>query len=250
MNEFTITFDIDWAPDFAIEAAAKTLVDSRVKATWFVTHLSPAIENLRNYPELFELGIHPNFLPGSTHGNTPGQVLKHLQAIVPEAVSVRTHSLVQSGPLLQMILESKLKTDVSLFLPGMEFIQPFEFHFKGKTLFRIPYFWSDDYEMEKISPCWQLSPLEQVKGLKVMNFHPMNIYLNVTDPEIYTDLKTRAPSLAELPVSVGESFVKKGEGPETMFKQVVDYLAKAGESFSIYDIYTMRAKGNSEHESS
>jgi hypothetical protein len=245
INRSLITLDVDWAPDFAIEAVAKTLIDGRVKATWFVTHLSPAIENLRNFPELFELGIHPNFLPESTHGNTPRQVLEHLQAIVPEAVSVRTHSLVQSGPLLQMIIESNLKTDVSLFLPGMEYIQPFEFHLKGKNLFRIPYFWSDDYEMGQISPCWQLSPLKQVKGLKVMNFHPINIYLNVTNPEIYTDLKTSVPSLAELTASVGESFVEKGEGPGTMFKQVVDYLARAGDSFCICDIYTMRAKGYS-----
>lgn len=248
MNEFAITFDIDWAPDFAIEAAARTLIDRRVKATWFVTHISPAIESLRNVPELFELGIHPNFLPGSTHGKTPAQVLKNLQAIVPEATCIRTHSLVQSGPLLQMIIESSLKTDVSLFLPGMAYIQPFEFRLKGKILFRIPYFWSDDYEMEQISPCWHLSPLMKVKGLKVMNFHPINIYLNATNPEIYANLKTLAPSLSELPTSVGESFVKKGEGPGTIFNQVVDYLATAGESFCVHNIYTTKAKGDSLHE--
>src|SRR5207244_3974947 len=80
---------------------AEQLMASQVRATWFVTHMSPAISRLRRNPELFELGIHPNFLPGSTHGDTPDAVLRHCRALVPDAVSMRTHCLVQSTLLLE-----------------------------------------------------------------------------------------------------------------------------------------------------
>src|SRR5215467_8520985 len=95
-----LTFDIDWAPDFMIDHVAGILVEARVRATWFVTHSSDAIDRLREHPDLFELGIHPNFLPGSSHGSSPQEVLQTCMTIVPEAQSFRTHSLVQSTPLL------------------------------------------------------------------------------------------------------------------------------------------------------
>ena len=249
MNEFAITFDIDWAPDFAIEALARTLVERRVKATWFVTHMSPAIESLRDVPELFELGIHPNFLPGSTHGKTPTEILANLQAMVPEATCVRTHSLVQSGPLLQMMIESSLKTDVSLFVPGMAGIQPFEFRLKGKSLLRVPYFWSDDYEMEQIIPCWDLNAVLKVQGLKVMNFHPINTYLNMTNPQAYDNLKQFISDLSQLPASVGESFMEEGEGPRAMFDRVVNYVAATGKSLCVRDVYTIKGGGKCVDES-
>ena len=84
-----LSFDIDWAPDFAIDAVAQKLISRSVKATWFVTHLSPAISRLAERPDLFELGIHPNFLPGSDHGGSPAEVLAFMNTLVPNAVSVR-----------------------------------------------------------------------------------------------------------------------------------------------------------------
>ena len=61
LNDFLITVDIDWAPDIAIAATAKYLIENEVKATWFITHASPEVERLKEYPQLFELGVHPNF---------------------------------------------------------------------------------------------------------------------------------------------------------------------------------------------
>src|SRR4028119_935918 len=90
-----ITLDVDWAPDFVIDSVAETLRRARVKCTWFVTHPSPAVDRLRRHPELFELGVHPNFLPGSTQGATAADVLNYCRRLVPDARSMRTHSLVQ-----------------------------------------------------------------------------------------------------------------------------------------------------------
>src|ERR1035441_3475149 len=86
MHDIAISMDVDWAPDFAIDFVAERLIASRVRATWFVTHRSPAIERLRQHRDLFELGIHPNFLPGSSHGDSPAAVLQHCMGLVQDAV--------------------------------------------------------------------------------------------------------------------------------------------------------------------
>ena len=54
-----ITFDVDWAPDCAIDFVVDALCKFNVKSTWFITHMSPAIERLMTMPTLFEIGIHP-----------------------------------------------------------------------------------------------------------------------------------------------------------------------------------------------
>ena len=48
-----ITLDIDWSPDFIIRNVSKVLRKNNVKATWFVTHESPVLDELREN-KLFE----------------------------------------------------------------------------------------------------------------------------------------------------------------------------------------------------
>ena len=73
-----ITFDIDWAPDFMIQNIMDQLEAAGVKSTWFITNDTPALERMRQFPDLYELGIHPNFLPGSSHGSSVDEVLNNL----------------------------------------------------------------------------------------------------------------------------------------------------------------------------
>ncbi|HYO92547.1 MAG TPA: hypothetical protein VEQ40_12960, partial [Pyrinomonadaceae bacterium] len=164
-----LTFDVDWAPDFAIDFVIDRLLEARVRATWFITHQSPALERLREHQELFELGIHPNFLTGSTHGETYADVLQHCMTMVPEAVSMRSHSLVQSSVLLNQVLaETPIKTDVSLFLQHARSLHAVEHRWGGRSLWRLPYFWEDDFEMEREQPCWRLQEMLAVgEGLKI-----------------------------------------------------------------------------------
>ena len=237
LDHFVITFDIDWAPDFVIDSVASMLRLRGIRATWFVTHQCSALDRLRKEEGLFELGLHPNFLAGSTQGDTPEKVLAHLQSIVPEAISLRTHALVQSGPLLQMVMRAGLKVDVSLFLPSMSNIQPLEFRIDGRTLLRIPYFWSDDYEMEKAMPCWHLLPLLKVKGLKVMNFHPLLVFLNGSDIKPYQAIKQKVPILDALTAKTAEDFFQPGDGTQTFFHELIDHVTTVGESLRIQDIF-------------
>jgi hypothetical protein len=239
MDDVVLTIDIDWAPDFAIDFVADQLISRQVRATWFVTHMSPAVARLKQHPNLFELGIHPNFLSGSTHGDTPDAVLRHCMALVPDASSVRTHLLVQSTLLLrQFLAQTKITTDVSLFLPGAPCICPVEWFSQRRTLLRIPYFWADDFEMERNMPSWRLaSHLGAGEGLKVFAFHPIHVYLNSADIEVYQSLKQRVPKISEASPATLNAYVQTGEGTYALFQEVIAYLAAHGRSVCIRDIH-------------
>lgn len=76
-EDYLLTIDIDWVLCWMIDYLAKQLIKRRVKATWYVTHNSPAIKAIQQRNDLFEIGIHPNCLAGSTHGSNEDDILKH-----------------------------------------------------------------------------------------------------------------------------------------------------------------------------
>jgi len=231
-----ITLDLDWAPDFMIDAAAQTLLDRGVKATWFVTHASPAVERLREHPELFELGIHPNFLPGSSHGATPEEVVAHCAALVPEARAVRTHCLLQSTPLHDVLLRgSDVAVDVSLFLPGAVGVEPVVQWSPGGRLLRLPYVWQDNMEMYSPQPNWDTKAVLDAPGLRIFDFHPVHIWLNSASFAPYERLKATGP-LEAVDEADAIAFRHHGEGTCHAFTELADALAHAGGGARIGDL--------------
>ena len=236
MNSVLLTIDVDWAPDFVIDFVAQHLVESRVRATWFITHQSPAVERLRRHPELFELGIHPNFLPGSSHGRTTAEVLVHCMGLVPDAKSMRTHALVQSTPLLTCVLnETPIAYDLSLYLPRAFWARPVEYSVGDRLLVRIPYVWEDDFEMAMPDPDWTLPSIcDDGERLTVLDFHPIHIYLNSETMAPYAELKQRHRSLSTIKQEAIDPFVTEGEGTRAAFGRAIARLSGAGERVSEY----------------
>jgi hypothetical protein len=236
MSEVVITLDIDWAPDFAIDAVAKVLRDAGVASTWFVTHTSPAVEQLRVDRDLFELGIHPNFLSGSDHGSTTEEVLRHCMKLVPEARSVRTHALVQSHLILEaIVVETPVRVDLSIFLPGMAHIAPVSYAVHDDDLLRIAYYWEDDDQTLQPDPVWSFERHWRVEGIRVLDFHPMHVYLNSKDRSAYESVKELMP-LRDLAPDDVAPFVNHGQGARTVFEEVVERLATGGESLRVRDL--------------
>ncbi len=236
MSRFAITLDVDWAPDFMIDAAAEALLVREVKATWFVTHASPAVQRLRERPDLFELGMHPNFLAGSSHGATPAEVVAHCAALVPEARAVRTHCLLQSTPLHDELLRgSAVEVDVSLLLPHARDVAPVVQWSPAGRLLRIPYVWQDNMEMYSPEPQWEMAPLLDAPGLRVFDFHPVHVWLNSRDIEPYERLKAQGP-LAEA-TEQGAAGLRNGSyGAMTAFLDLADRLAADGGGARIRDL--------------
>jgi polysaccharide deactylase WbmS-like protein len=219
-TDCVLSLDLDWAPDAAIDAVAQILVESSVPATWLVTHASPAVDRLREHGDLFELGIHPNFLPGSTHGSATADVLDHCMALVPDAVSMRTHALVQSTPILSEVLErTPIRVDLSVFLPRAGGVSPVEYRWRDRSLVRLPYVWEDDVELENGTLNGGFDSILRASGLKVFDFHPVHVFLNSTSMAAYRRVSGTLPDADLAP------HVEEGRGVGVVFRELVAALA-------------------------
>ena len=63
---FCLTSDIDWASDASVRFFHESIYNADFPISYFLTHDSEYLSTLRNHE--VEFGIHPNFLPGSSHG--------------------------------------------------------------------------------------------------------------------------------------------------------------------------------------
>ncbi len=224
-----LTLDVDWAPDWAIDRVAGILVAHRTRATWFATHRSDAVDRLSSHGELFEVGIHPNLAPGSTHGAGEDEVLGHLRGAFPEAVSMRTHGLRQSSDFLVKANKTYgIEIDVSLFLPRCRHLAAHRIHWFGARLWRLPYFWEDDSEMFEADPLWRLSAGRLPgPGLQIFNFHPIHVVLNTESFPRYQALKQQRP-LAEWDRDFIEEHKNPGRGSGTAFLELAKALSGRG----------------------
>ena len=93
-KRYALTFDIDWAPDYMILHCLELIESAGYKATFFATHSTPLNKEIVDRGH--NLGIHPNFLPGSSQGSNVEEVISECLNYAPNAWCMRTHSLVQS----------------------------------------------------------------------------------------------------------------------------------------------------------
>jgi len=224
---YALTLDVDWASDDVIDDVAAILVEKRVRATWNVTHASRAVERLAARPDLFELGLHPNFSEGSTQGGAPDAVLRSLRTIAPDAVTLRTHKLIQSTPLLALAAERfGVRYDLSLLLYRTANIAPHALWFEsGARLIRLPYFWEDDSEMHVPGPCFDLEDAGfHPPGLKIFNFHPVHVALNASSMTPYHALTKRVPVTKATRNDV-RPFIEEGQGAGSLFRALVAFIA-------------------------
>lgn len=218
---------MDWAPDFAIEYTADVLRSHAIPSTWFVTHASRAIDHLRAAPDLFELAIHPNFLPGSSHGTGIDEVIEHCLELVPDACSCRTHALFQSAPVLDALISHGIKVDVSLLLPDADHLESVTYYSKSGQLVRIPYYREDCCDLHRPEPCWECDPgIISLPGLKVFSFHPIHVFLNSASMVSYNQLKQSCGSLSATSESDATQLIAAGRGTGTYFKDLVDHISR------------------------
>ena len=200
-----VTFDLDWACDSVLADTIDLVEDADVAATWFVTHDTSLLARLRANPK-FELGVHPNFnwlLQGdSRNGANAREVLQRLMTLVPEAKSVRSHSMTQSSQLLQLFAEAGLTHDVNHFIPaslGVDFA-PWTL-WNGMT--RVPYFWEDDvYCICQAAgipePTAGSAAVHGGRGLKVFDIHPIHVFLNTEHLDRYERTRSLHQNPTEL----------------------------------------------------
>ncbi|VVN23560.1 polysaccharide deacetylase WbmS family protein [Pseudomonas fluorescens] len=226
----SITFDIDWAPEWAVADCADICRKAGVKATFFATHPDDILKDLLA-SKSFEVGIHPNFLPNSSQGKATEEVIEYILSIVPHAKSMRTHALVQSSQILANIVKNtEIETDVSLLLPFHKNLAPTRLYFEsgGRPLIRLPYYWEDDVSANWPGWSWS-SPIEHDQdGLRIYDFHPIHVALNMSTMQDYDRLKSglNGRPLTSLTRAECKTFVRQGEGTRTYIERLVSSVAE------------------------
>lgn len=176
-----LTFDIDWANEQQINFLIDMLIENKIKATFFLTHHSDAVQRIIDRKELFEVGIHPNFLENSTHGKNFDEVINYFKNWIPDPIGVRSHGLYNTSLYFIKIMEKypSIQYDVSTYLPYADNIKPCRFEYEEKSIYKLAFNWEDDLEFAVKRPVWHMNNLlEEISGPVILNFHPVHIFYN------------------------------------------------------------------------
>lgn len=190
-DKIFLTFDLDWCSDEVLSYNLDIIEEYNITATFFITHETKLLKRMRKNPNI-ELGIHPNFnflLSGDfRQGKNIEEIVEYYKSMVPDALSVRSHSMTQSSIILDCFEKFSLTHDSNTFIPfssGM--INTPYFHWT-KKLTKIPYFWEDDvhclYDWK-----WDVNNFIQYKGIRVFDFHPIHVFLNTERLDRYENAR-------------------------------------------------------------
>ena len=222
------TTDIEWAPEWAIRDLFTLADEHGVPLTPFLTHRSEYLASrfgMRDVVSRGDVGLHPNFLPGSTHGATVDEVITSTKAIWPDAVSFRSHCFYDDTRMIRRMAESGFRYDSNLFA----FLQPMlaPLLTVAQTV-RLPVFWEDDVHSGHGLP-WDVDGLRAAfegPGLKIVNVHPLRVALNVPSEE-FAESHKRLGAAADVDA---RSERHPGRGTRTFLEDLFAHATGGGRS--------------------
>jgi hypothetical protein len=237
---FCFTSDFDWASDFCLDDLVGFLAKHEIVPTVFGTHRSEALE--RHVAEgAAEVGLHPNFLPGSSHGESEAAVIDHVQALFPRARAFRSHCFVDSTHIARQMVARGIAYDSNLCLYLQPELVPLR-HVTG--LVRFPVFWEDDCHWDLTGGDWDIDRYVDrflTPGLKIINVHPFPFAANVTSSEHYLRAK---PHITTLSAADVDAVRHPGAGTRTFVTALIEALADRRAHFhTLKEIYTMTTAG-------
>jgi hypothetical protein len=222
LKHIGLTFDLDWAPDFVIKDVFDHLDKLNLPATVFCTHPSPLLQE--NGYSRIERALHPNFSSNSTQGQTPDEVMNYLKRFYSEGIGVRSHSLTFTASHWNLFQRHGIKYESNLMLSYQPNARPY-YHHKG--ILRIPFFWADDNHV-LYRKGFNVDEMRlHLPGLKVVIFHPMNIYLNLGhDLEPMNRVKALGIPFPELTEGQIRPMVREGPGIKELFQRFLSFVAE------------------------
>ncbi|MFN9279795.1 MAG: hypothetical protein ACK6DW_08660 [Betaproteobacteria bacterium] len=221
LRTVVLTTDIDWAPDYATEAVLDLVAQAGMKITAYATHDSTLLKASTSF---VEIGLHPdNTRPDPVHRFA--QKLPDLMEIFPDAVGLRCHRNFFGQNISDLAKACGLTYDLSTFLWRQPFAQAYV-DYNG--LVKMSYVWEDGIHVDVGEPL-ELSriPLDS-PGLKVLNVHPMLIYLNAQDDHLRRRLTKGIADLTTVPRSHFESHLHSGYGLRDLYRDLLAELKRRG----------------------
>jgi hypothetical protein len=214
---FCFTSDTDWAPESMIADCFALFRRAGVPFTPFLTHRSEAVAHAFRGREA-DVGLHPNFNPGSTHGKTIDAVVDHVSALWPQASAFRSHGYQDSSLIAHTLYQRGLRYDSNLCLHLQSHLVPLR-HWTGLT--RFPVF-LDDSVIAFRGEGWDLKAFVdklRTPGLKIFNFHPVHVCLNTPVYSYYEERRS-------LVTDDWKKLVYGGSGVRTLFEQLLAFVAR------------------------
>jgi hypothetical protein len=225
-GRFLLTGDLDWASEHCIRSYIDHAASHGIVPTLFVTHRSAAIEQAAAAGKV-HLGIHPNFLPDSTHGATVEHVLDHVFDLVPEPVAARSHCFFDSSEVASALARRGITVDSNICCHLQEGL-PVLHHWNGVR--RLPVFFEDDVHWEQ-GGSWEFARYRAAfssPGLKVLNFHPFMWTLNAPDAQFHAAHRRHIPTLTE---REAEAMRFRGPGSATFLDEIIQWVRQTGGEF-------------------
>ena len=224
--DFVLTADIDWASEHCIEHFLGIADRFSLKPTLFVTHESAAIRKAERDGRA-ELAIHPNFLAGSSHGATPDVVIDHVLNLVPDALAVRYHRYFGAPKAEDALAERGLRYDSNVCQHLQPGLLPERL---ASGLLRLPVFFEDDVHWDR-GLSWDFPTHAAAffsPGLKILNFHPFFVALNVPSASFYGRQKQHITTLT---AQQAELLRHPGAGTEAFLVMCLEAILAAGHRF-------------------
>lgn len=223
---FCFTSDIDWASEAVLKIFADKLQALPLKLTLFMTHPSVVIDEWAKKSAI-NLGIHPNFLPDSSHGSSYKSVIDTCMSIVPEARGFRSHRLFDVTDITHILKNEYDMLYVSNLGTVMQsHIYPM-LHESG--LVHFPIFFEDGTHLsnELDLNIFNYAHLLDSPGIKVISFHPMNFVFNSPSLSYMRNIKdshsrSEYQNLSGTQISELRNCTQPGIGDTVL--QIIDYV--------------------------
>lgn len=235
---FCFTADVDWASEAVLARFLSAASSPDLKLTVFVTHESEIIERAAAGGSV-ERGIHPNFLPGSSHGEGFQNVIEACLRFAPEAKCFRSHRIFDVTDITHLLVERGILYDSNLVTLLQTHIRPM-LHESG--LVRFPVFFEDGtylcHDLEL-----RLARYEQfftAPGLKIISLHPLDFVINT--PEVAYSRRIKDSLSREDYAAMSEAAIRRhrheGRGIADLALEIIA-LARHHRIASLSELYAL-----------
>jgi len=235
---FCLTADVDWAPESALEIFFSEIHAFGFRPTIFVTNLSQVVED-QFQRGLIDRGLHPNFLPGSSHGSTLTEVFDTVRQFAPETRCFRAHRGFDSTDSTHLVASRGIEYDSNAITLMQTRLQP---TLLESGLVRFPVYLEDGtYLFRDLDRSFEAFMHHLAyPGIKVLSVHPMNWVIN---PPVITYMRSIKDSLSRedynlMSHEVIEKVRHKGEGIKDFMIAVLRYASQF-KSYSLEQLYEL-----------
>ncbi len=185
---FCFTSDVDWASESVMNEFFSTVNELDIHPTLFVTHKSDVVE--KNYREgKIDRGLHPNFMNGSSHGNSFIEIAETCIQFAPEAYGFRSHRAFDVTDITHLMYNKFGFKYVSHQITIMQpYIRPI-LHESG--LINYPVFFEDGTHLYNCLD-FNINRYRRsltTPGIKIISFHPMNFVFNTPSISFMRQIK-------------------------------------------------------------